>query len=115
MRFVLVCGRMPFSQTHCASCNQPISARYLRDTGTRLYYRDLNCYASARSDKLGIGLFIRPRGSEVPHTASNPHSLFGGREAPLATFTVSAECGGLGSVENQDSPLRLGVIQAFDG
>jgi hypothetical protein len=22
---------------------------------------------------------------------------------------------GLGSVENQDSPLRLGVIQAFDG
>jgi hypothetical protein len=30
MRFVLVRGRTPFSQTHCACCNQPISAGYLR-------------------------------------------------------------------------------------
>jgi hypothetical protein len=63
MRFVLVRGRTPFRKTHCACCNQPISARYLRDTGTRLYYCDLDCYASARSDSLGlgIGLFVHTR------------------------------------------------------
>jgi hypothetical protein len=29
--------------------------------------------------------------------------------------SVLANAAQLGSVENQDSPLRLGVIQAFDG
>ena len=58
MRFVLVRGRTPLSQTHCACCNQPISARYVRETGTRLYYCDLDCYASTRSDSRGIGLFL---------------------------------------------------------
>lgn len=57
MRFVLVRGRTPFSQIRCAYCNRPISAGYLRDTGTRLYYCDLDCYALARSDSLGVGIF----------------------------------------------------------
>jgi hypothetical protein len=41
--------------------------------------------------------------------------LFIGFAVLIVADVVLAISGGLGPVENQDSPLRLGVIQAFDG
>ena len=76
MRFVLVRGRTPFSQTHCACCNQPISAGYLRDTGTPLYYCDPDCCALARPNGLGIGLFMPPQANELPDNALRSPPLF---------------------------------------
>jgi hypothetical protein len=38
-----------------------------------------------------------------------------GRKRHIVTDTEGSLLAVLGSVENRDSPLRLGVIQAFDG
>jgi hypothetical protein len=44
MRFVLVNGRAPRSQSFCATCCEPIEENYLREIATRLSYCDRNCY-----------------------------------------------------------------------
>jgi hypothetical protein len=45
MRFVLVNDRMPRKQSFCVLCGEPIGTSYLRETGTRLFYCDHECYA----------------------------------------------------------------------
>lgn len=45
MRFIMVNDRTPRPQSFCASCDQSIGARYLREIGTHLIYCDHNCYA----------------------------------------------------------------------
>ncbi len=44
MRFVLVNGRTPCSQSFCAWCCDPIGESYLRELTTRLSYCDHDCY-----------------------------------------------------------------------
>jgi hypothetical protein len=44
MKFVLVNGRTPLSQSVCALCCEPISETYLREIATRLSYCDHQCY-----------------------------------------------------------------------
>jgi hypothetical protein len=44
MRFVLVNGRTPRSQSFCAVCCEPIGAGYLREIATQLSYCDRECY-----------------------------------------------------------------------
>ena len=51
MRFVLVNGRMPFRQSFCALCCEPIGkVGYLRDIRTRLCYCGGECYALKSGD-----------------------------------------------------------------
>jgi hypothetical protein len=45
MRFTLVNGRTPCSQSSCVICGEPIGASYVREIGTHLIYCDHNCYA----------------------------------------------------------------------
>jgi len=44
MRFVLVNGRTPRTQSLCTLCCEPIGESYLRDIGTQLPYCDHTCY-----------------------------------------------------------------------
>ena len=44
MKFVLVNGRTPSSQSFCALCCKPIDETYLREIATRLSYCDHQCY-----------------------------------------------------------------------
>jgi hypothetical protein len=44
MRFGLINGKTPRSQSFCAMCNQPIGRSYLREVGTHLIYCDPDCY-----------------------------------------------------------------------
>jgi hypothetical protein len=44
MRFVLVNGRTPRTQSLCTLCCEPIRESYLRDIGTQLPYCDHKCY-----------------------------------------------------------------------
>jgi hypothetical protein len=51
VRFVLVNGRMPFRQSFCALCCEPIGkVGYLRDIRTRLCYCGGECYALNSGD-----------------------------------------------------------------
>jgi hypothetical protein len=45
MKFVLVNGRTPRMQSHCALCCEPIGESYLRDIATQLSYCNHRCYA----------------------------------------------------------------------
>jgi len=45
MKFVLVNGRTPRTQSPCALCCEPIGESYLRDIVTRLLYCNHRCYA----------------------------------------------------------------------
>lgn len=46
MKFVLVNGRMPFRQSFCGLCCEPIGeGGYLREIRTRLCYCGAECYA----------------------------------------------------------------------
>jgi hypothetical protein len=44
MRFVLVNGRTPRSQSLCAMCCEPIGENYLREIATQLSYCCHECY-----------------------------------------------------------------------
>jgi DNA-directed RNA polymerase subunit RPC12/RpoP len=44
MRFVLVNGRTPGTQSLCALCGEPIGESYPRDSLTRLPYCNHKCY-----------------------------------------------------------------------
>ena len=44
MRFVLVNGRTPRTQSLCTLCCEPIGESYLRDIGTPLPYCNHKCY-----------------------------------------------------------------------
>ena len=44
MKFVLVNGRIPRTQSLCALCCEPIGESYLRDIVTRLLYCNHKCY-----------------------------------------------------------------------
>jgi hypothetical protein len=44
MKFVLVNGRTPRTQSLCALCCEPIGESYLRDIVTRLPYCNHACY-----------------------------------------------------------------------
>jgi hypothetical protein len=46
VRFVLVNGRKPRSQSLCVMCDHPVRSNYLREVGTHLIYCDQNCYAA---------------------------------------------------------------------
>jgi hypothetical protein len=51
MRFVLVNGRMPFRQSFCGLCGEPIGeGGYLRDIRTRCCYCGAECYALKSSN-----------------------------------------------------------------
>jgi hypothetical protein len=50
MRFVLVNGRMPFRQSFCGRCCEPIGEGYLRDIRTRRCYCGAECYAPKSSN-----------------------------------------------------------------
>ena len=53
MRFVLVNGRMPFRQSFCALCCEPIGeGGYLRDIRTRRFYCGARCYALKSSNSM---------------------------------------------------------------
>ena len=45
MRFIMVNGRTPRSQSFCALCCEPIGVNYLREIETQLSYCDDKCYA----------------------------------------------------------------------
>ena len=45
MNFILVNGRTPIRYSSCALCGERIGSRYLRETGTHLYYCDRVCYS----------------------------------------------------------------------
>jgi hypothetical protein len=45
VKFVLVNGRTPRSQSFCALCCKPTGESYLRELTTRLSYCDHKCYA----------------------------------------------------------------------
>jgi hypothetical protein len=44
MKFVLVNGRRPRSESSCALCCEPIGESYLRELSTRLSYCSYVCY-----------------------------------------------------------------------
>jgi hypothetical protein len=44
MKFVLVNGRTPRTQSLCALCCKPIGESYLRDIATQLPYCNQECY-----------------------------------------------------------------------
>ena len=52
MKFVLVNGRTPRSDSLCALCCEPMGDCYLRDLTTRLSYCDHTCYLVHR--KVGV-------------------------------------------------------------
>jgi hypothetical protein len=45
MRFIMVNGRMPRTQSACVLCEKPLSTGYLREIGTQLTYCSHECYA----------------------------------------------------------------------
>jgi hypothetical protein len=54
-RFVLVNGRVPRTDQHCALCGGIIEKSYVRDSQTRLIYCDTQCFAGgARITMSGI-------------------------------------------------------------
>jgi hypothetical protein len=46
-RFVLVNGRVPRADEHCALCERIVEKTYVRDSQTRLIYCDTQCFAAA--------------------------------------------------------------------
>ncbi len=44
MKFVLVNGRLPAQDSHCALCCEKIEETYVREIQTRLLYCDHRCY-----------------------------------------------------------------------
>jgi hypothetical protein len=48
MKFVLVNGRTPYSQSFCALCSESIGESYLRELTTRLSFCDHQCYLGHR-------------------------------------------------------------------
>jgi hypothetical protein len=44
-RFVLVNGRVPHTDEHCALCGGIVDKGYVRDSRTRLIYCDPQCFA----------------------------------------------------------------------
>lgn len=46
MRYILVNGRTPSTQSFCVLCCEPIVGGYLREIGTDLPYCDHACYAA---------------------------------------------------------------------
>jgi hypothetical protein len=48
MKFVLVNGRTPRTQSFCALCCETIGESYLRDIATQLAYCNHNCYVDLR-------------------------------------------------------------------
>jgi hypothetical protein len=46
IRFILVNGRTPSSNSFCVLCCEPIETGYLREIGTRLPYCGHGCYAN---------------------------------------------------------------------
>jgi hypothetical protein len=44
-RFVLVNGRVPRADEHCALCERIVEKSYVRDSQTRLIYCDTQCFA----------------------------------------------------------------------
>jgi hypothetical protein len=64
MKFVLVNGRTPRSQSVCAPCCEPIGETYLREIATRLSYCDHQCYLG--HCKLAARHSISREGGDVP-------------------------------------------------
>ena len=59
MKFVLVNGRMPFRQSFCGLCDEPIDERgYLREIRTRLCYCGAKCYVLKSGNAL---IFLEDR------------------------------------------------------
>jgi hypothetical protein len=54
MKFVLVNGRTPRSQSFCALCWEPIGESYLREVATRLSYCDHRCYVGHRKVAVAV-------------------------------------------------------------
>jgi hypothetical protein len=73
MRFILVNGRTPRSQSFCAMCCEPIEEGYLREIATGLSYCDRGCYLSRSMMKTVRALQI--------HSSDS-------RAAPLPTLTL---------------------------
>ena len=48
MKFVLVSGRTPRTQSFCALCCESIGESYLRDIATQLTYCNHKCYVDCR-------------------------------------------------------------------
>ena len=44
-KFVLVNGRVPRADEHCALCGEIVGKSYIRDSQTRLIYCDTQCFA----------------------------------------------------------------------
>ena len=59
MKFVLVNGRMPFRQSFCGLCGEPIGeGGYLREIRTRLCYCGTECYVLKSGNAL---IFLKDR------------------------------------------------------
>jgi len=46
LRFILVNGRTPRAQAHCALCCIEITGNYVREIGTKFCYCSRGCFAS---------------------------------------------------------------------
>jgi hypothetical protein len=44
MKFILVNGKTPRTQSFCALCGEPIGQSYLRDIAVQLAYCNYSCY-----------------------------------------------------------------------
>jgi hypothetical protein len=58
MKFVLVNGRTPCTQSFCVMCDEPIGAGYLREIGTQLCYCDHDCYADPPRSRSNIAKLL---------------------------------------------------------
>jgi hypothetical protein len=61
-RFVLVNGRVPRTDDHCALCGGIVEKGYVRDSQTRLNYCDLQCFAGGSHMTKSL---IKDRGRNV--------------------------------------------------
>jgi hypothetical protein len=82
MRFILVNGRRPASQSVCAACSRTMGAAYLRNLHTRLCYCDSDCYASSRPYDPGIGSVLQQQAGTILEPALT--LLHQSRDADLA-------------------------------
>jgi hypothetical protein len=75
MKFVLVSGRTPRTQSFCALCCESIGESYLRDIATQLAYCNHKCYVDAATpDRFSrVGLLSKPKRLNPSDNMENYH------------------------------------------
>ena len=89
MRFVLVNGRTPRTQSFCALCCEPIGESYLRDITAQLAYCNHKCYV----DRCKVPVFEPGSDIEFPAAFEDPTYM-------IVNLATGAEnFGGVGFVD----------------